>query len=41
VENADCIIVLQDGSVVEQGTHGELLALDGVYSSLHRMQFAV
>lgn len=41
VEGADCIIVLKDGAVVEQGTHEELLSLDGYYSGLHRMQFAV
>ena len=41
VESADCIIVLKDGAVVEQGTHEELLALDGYYGGLHRMQFAV
>jgi subfamily B ATP-binding cassette protein MsbA len=41
VENADCIIVLKDGAVVEQGTHAELLSLDGYYGGLYRMQFAV
>jgi subfamily B ATP-binding cassette protein MsbA len=41
VEGADCIIVLKDGAVVEQGTHAELLSLDGYYGGLHRMQFAV
>lgn len=41
VESADTIIVLKDGSVVEQGTHAELLAMDGYYGGLHRMQFAV
>ena len=40
VENADRIIVLKEGAVVEQGTHQELLAKDGVYSGLYRMQFA-
>jgi subfamily B ATP-binding cassette protein MsbA len=41
VESADCIIVLRDGEVVERGTHAELLALDGYYGGLYRMQFAV
>jgi len=40
VENADCIIVLHDGAVVERGTHRELLAKNGVYSALYQMQFA-
>ena len=40
VENADSIVVLDEGAVVEQGTHGELLSQGGTYSSLYRMQFA-
>lgn len=40
VERADCIVVLQDGAVVEQGTHAELLGRNGTYRSLYRMQFA-
>jgi len=41
VERADCIIVLKEGVVVEQGTHAELIDLDGYYGGLHRMQFSV
>jgi len=39
VEAADRIIVLQDGRIIESGRHADLLALGGVYSQLHRMQF--
>ena len=40
IEGADLIVVMRDGAVVETGTHAELLARGGYYSSLHRMQFA-
>jgi subfamily B ATP-binding cassette protein MsbA len=40
VEQADRIVVLRDGAIVETGTHAELLARGGYYSTLHRMQFA-
>lgn len=40
VEKADRIIVLDAGRVVESGTHGELLKLNGHYASLYRMQFS-
>ncbi len=39
VENADRIIVLDQGRVVESGTHAELLAAEGHYSALYRLQF--
>jgi subfamily B ATP-binding cassette protein MsbA len=39
IENADLIVVLHDGQIVEQGTHNELLAKDGQYAALYKMQF--
>jgi ATP-binding cassette subfamily B protein len=40
VRMADRIIVLQHGTVIEQGTHEELLATPGLYEELFRMQAA-
>ncbi len=40
VENADCIAVLSHGQLVEAGTHAELMAKDGTYAQLYRLQFA-
>lgn len=37
---ADCILVMKDGKVVEQGTHEQLLARGGEYASLYNGQFA-
>lgn len=39
IENADLILVLDHGRIVEQGSHRELLARGGAYSRLHRLQF--
>ncbi|MGD1937386.1 MAG: ATP-binding cassette domain-containing protein [Cyanophyceae cyanobacterium] len=40
VQNADQIAVMEKGKVVEVGTHGQLLAKNGHYAKLYRMQFA-
>jgi ATP-binding cassette subfamily B protein len=39
IRNADLILVLRDGDIVEQGTHDELLAADGFYADLYNSQF--
>lgn len=39
VKNADKILVLEKGNLVESGTHDELLALDGLYAHLYKIQY--
>jgi subfamily B ATP-binding cassette protein MsbA len=38
IKNADLIIVIQNGKIVEQGSHDELLSSKGLYETLHQMQ---
>lgn len=40
IRNSDLILVMRDGAVVEQGTHAELLKLNGFYAELYNSQFA-
>ena len=39
IQNADCILVIKDGEVIERGRHEELLAFGGFYASLYNAQF--
>ncbi|MFI9646266.1 ABC transporter ATP-binding protein [Streptomyces sp. NPDC052040] len=40
IRDADTILVMENGSIVEQGSHGELLDADGAYARLYKAQFA-
>lgn len=40
VKNADVLLVMKDGHIIEQGTHDELISKDGFYSKLYNSQFA-
>ena len=41
IRNADLILVMDGGNIVEQGTHEELLAANGFYAGLYQSQFAL
>ena len=39
IKNADMILVMKDGDIIEKGTHDELMALKGFYCNLYNSQF--
>lgn len=39
IKNADLILVMKDGDIVEQGNHDELMKVDGIYANLYNTQF--
>ena len=40
IKNADIILVMKDGHIIEQGSHEELLSKNGFYATLYNSQFA-
>ena len=40
IKNSDVILVMKNGNIIEQGSHNELIALDGFYAELYNSQFA-
>ena len=40
IKNADLILVMRDGNIVEQGNHDELISKNGFYANLYNSQFA-
>lgn len=41
IKNADLILVMKDGQIVESGKHGDLLAKNGIYVDLYYSQFCL
>ena len=41
IKNADRVLVLQEGKIIEEGTHAELIARGGLYLDLYQHQFAL
>ena len=41
IQEADIILVMKDGNIIEQGSHETLLAQNGFYATLYNSQFAV
>ena len=39
IKNADIILVMKDGDIIEQGNHDELMAMDGLYAHLYKIQY--
>ena len=39
IKEADIILVMKDGNIIEQGRHEELISLNGFYSELYNSQF--
>ena len=40
IERADTIVVMEQGTIIESGTHAELLAKSGHYARMHELQFS-
>ena len=40
IKNADLILVMKDGDIIEQGNHNELMEKDGLYAKLYNSQWA-
>ena len=41
IRNADKILVMQDGKIIESGKHEELISKNGVYENLNNLQFSL